>query len=304
MAYLTNYTYSRLCKKLDPNLELDLDKFLEFVYNDKFIFFIFNRIEIKYLFNYKNILENEDKFYAEYYQKISERKDTHNYVFETGGKLNYHLFSDCSFIHKDFVDFHIPPEIKDLGEDVVEKYRYWFKEKRYAELFFQNKLEQRKVVLDYNSKFPKENGVKPLNEGYELIQKLANSSSKEKKSEFDIEKFKDKLEHLKNKFNNEFPCKVTRILSKFDFLLKRGDEEIHEKMTEIFSSQFVSNYGMDKLKQKLSVSRQLKIELIRALIEYFRWSFTFDNKDFNNITLEIFGLKCCGSCKKRDKSQI
>ena len=68
MAHLTNYTYSKLCRKLDINQEIDLDLFLKEVYNNPKIYIIFNKLEINYLFVYKQLLDDPEKF-----QKIYRR---------------------------------------------------------------------------------------------------------------------------------------------------------------------------------------------------------------------------------------
>lgn len=102
MAYLTNFTFSKLCKSLPINLEIVLEVFLEYIYDDIEIFFIFNKFELKYLFNYKNILENEEKFSEKFYEQIPEQEDTKTYVFERVGKSKYHLTNTCSLIKKIF----------------------------------------------------------------------------------------------------------------------------------------------------------------------------------------------------------
>lgn len=296
MAHITNYTFSKLCNKLDLKKDVDLDFFINHVYNDKFIFYILNKVEIKYLFNYKNMLEDDQKYFTEYYRFVPEKFDTQRFVFESKGKLKYHLSADCALLKKDYVNYYIPIEIQEIGETAVNDFRNWFKSQSYMELYKKNQLDIGKVVFDYNMLFPSKYNVKPLNEKYKLVAELGNSDSIVIESNYDYEIFKSKLEHLKKQFTNIFSCKVSRILSKHDYLLKKSDQEINAKMKELFSDLFVSNYGMETIKDKLKLSKNIKSNLKQNLLEYFKWTYKSNKNGFDNSTLENFGLVCCEKC--------
>ena len=300
MAHITNYTFGKLCRKLNVNQEIDLVLFLNDVFNDPKIFSIFNKFEIKYLFVYKQILEDLDKFQKTYYQEVPEREDSQRMVFEKGGKLKYHLDSQCNLLNNNFIDFNIPPEITDIGDNVVQEYRDWFKAKGYADEYFNNQLDITKLVFDYNMKFPPKYNVPVLNENYKLITEIPNSKD-EKVETFDYNNFLLNLEHLQKKHENIFSCKTTRILSKFDYLLDKKDDEIIDKISELFSDVFIKNYGMDKLKNLFREAKTIKYEIMNNLLTYFKWTYKLKEKDFDNITLEKFGLVCCGACKKINK---
>ena len=45
MAFVTNYTFSKLCKTLDIKKEIDLQTFKDHIYNDANLFYIFNKLE-------------------------------------------------------------------------------------------------------------------------------------------------------------------------------------------------------------------------------------------------------------------
>lgn len=308
MAYLTKYTFSKLCKKIDVNQDITLELFIEKIYNNPRIYRIFNKFEIKYLFIYKLLLEDSENFEKTYYREVPERIDTKKMVFEKSGKLKYHLFNNCKLILNKFLDFNIPPEITALGNDAVDEFRNWFKSQGYAEAYYNNKLEISKVVFDYNMKYPvlyREFKVPVLNENYKLITELDNTSNSQINISFDYETFLNNLEHLLNTYDNKFPCRNTKILSKFDYLINKSDKEIYEKITELFSDVFVENFGMSRLKNLFKDSKNIKYDLISNLLEYFKWTFNLTEKNFENITLEKFGLECCGGCKKdQAESQI
>lgn len=298
MANLTNYTYSKLCRKLEIKHSIDLDFFLKHIYNDQKIYFMLNKFEAKYLFVYKSLLDDEEKFYLEYYEEVPEQIDSQTYVYEKAGKLKYHLSQDCAFIKKDFIDFNIPSEIQELGNEVVNVFRDWFKSKGYAELYFSGNLDKGVVVFNYNLLFPKKYNIPVLNENYELITNKPNSNSVVTEEVFDHDEFVKKIEHLKKLYDNTFSCKVFRTLSKFDYLLKKNDSEIQKKIEEIFSPEFLKNYGMKNVKEKLKISREIKIKVMAQLLDYFKWNYKINEKSFTTTTLEHFGLDCCGSCKK------
>jgi len=300
MAHLTNYTFAKLCRKLSVNQEIDLEVFLKDVFNDPKIFSIFNKFEIRYLFVYKQILEDLDNFQKIYYQEVPDREDTQRMVFEKGGKLKYHLDSQCNLINNNFIDFNIPPEITSIGDNVVQEYRDWFKAKGYADEYFNNQLDITKVVFDYNMKFPPKYDVPVLNENYKLITDLPNSNDV-KTETFNYDSFLFNLDNLQKKHENIFSCKTTRILSKFDYLLDKKDDEIREKISELFSDVFIENYGMDKLKNLFKEAKSIKYEIMDNLLTFFKWTYKLKEKDFDSITLEKFGLVCCGGCKKNQQ---
>ena len=55
---------------------------------------------------------------------------------------------------------------------------------------------------------------------------------------------------------------------------------------------------MDRLKNLFKQAKNIKYEIMVNMLDYFKWTYNLKEKDFGNITLEKFGLVCCGSCKK------
>lgn len=302
MAYLTQYTYAKLCKTLDIREEIDLEIFKEFVYDNPRLFSIFNRLERKYLFNYRQILEDAEGYLIKYYQEVPERQDTQTYVFERAGKLKYHKTLSCRLLSKDFVDFYIPPEIRALGDEVIKEYRDWFKQNNFADLYFQGELNLQQVTRAYNLKFVPKYHVAPLNEEYKLIQEIPNSNEADTDYKFDYDHFLKDIDHLVKLYDNRFHGRVNRTLAKWDHLWNKSDQEIEEaiKQIDFLSSDFYHNSGSKYLKELFKYSRELKIKLVRNLIEYFKWIYELKKKDFDNIALEKFGLECCGSCSKHE----
>ncbi|MES2806258.1 MAG: hypothetical protein V4652_11890 [Bacteroidota bacterium] len=303
MAYLTKYNLSKLCQKLQTKNEISLDMFLEHIYEDKEISYILNKREIEYLFVYKMLLDDENKFILEYYNEVPEKEDTKNMVFSKGGKMKYHLSDSCNLLKKDFLDFNIPEDIKSIGDIAVEEYREWFRSNNFAEKFKSKEIDKNYIIRAFNLKYPKKYDIKIIEENsFLLTVEIPNSSNEFIKTEFDLVEFKKNLNDLKLIWQNTFQCKVSRTFSKFKYLLAKSDAEIIEKMGEIFSEKFVENYGIENLKNKFQISKNLTYKILDLLLDYIKWSYNFENKEFENITLEKFGLECCYSCKSENKT--
>jgi hypothetical protein len=244
------------------------------------------------------LLENEEKYIIEYYDFTPVKKDSKSFVFEKGGKLKYHLNENCEFLKRDYVNFHIPKSIIDLGDEVVEEFRAWFKSKGYIESYFKENLDVSKVVFDFNMKFPSKYSIAPLNENYKLVLELDNSNSYELNIAFNYNEFKDNISIIKKKRMNRFQCKTSRFLSKYDYLLNKSDSKIRAKISEVFSDQFVENYGLNNLKELFMYSISLKKELFENLTSYFRWSYKNQNLAIDSHSLDRFGLECCNKCSE------
>ncbi|GGG51816.1 hypothetical protein [Bizionia arctica] len=298
MAYLTKHTYSKLSRKIDLKTKVSQQLFMKHILNDQKLYYIFNSVELKYLFNFKLLFENNKEQMEHYLSYVPKQKDEKKYVFETKRKLKYHLSSACSFLKKDFLNFNIPQEIRDLGDVAIEDYRSWFKKEGYAEQYSEGILDVSVVVFRYNNIFPMKYGVARLNEKYNLIEEIPNSSIEREDSKFNYHTFLENIEDLKNDYAFHFQCKVTRTLSKFDYLLQRSDTEIANKISELFTPEFITNYGMDRVKKMFVISKRIKKELMSALIDYFKWTYRSTLHSIDTVTLEHFGLECCHSCKE------
>ena len=298
MAYLTNYTYKKLCFNLDIKQEINLNTFLEYIYNDPKVYYFFNKLDLKYLFNVKNILENEVDYRINHFRYVPPKEDTNSFVFEKKEKLKYHLDSSCKFLQKDFKNYTVPAELKEKGTEAVEMYRNWFIENNFKERFENGEIDKKTILFRYNSKFPRLLDVPVLNENYELIKTIDNSGSICEDEIFDFQDFTKTIDECVKLKDSMVQCKVHRTLSKFDYLVNRSDTEINEKMTILFSPEFTQNYGLENIRKFLKDFRVLKYKVMQNLINYFKWSYQSQNHNFDTKTLEDFGLACCGHCKR------
>ena len=248
------------------------------------------------------LLDDEEKFVVEYYQEVPEKEDTKNFVFNKGGKMKYHLSQECKLISKDYLDFNIPEEIKAIGDIAINEYRDWFNNNNFGDKYRNKNIDKNAIIFAFNSKYPSKYNIKPIEDNSNLlIIEQPNSKHDAVDLEYNSDAAKFKLERLKNEWNINFPCRVTKVIAKFKHLLNKSDEEIQRKIAELFSPLFIQNYGMQNLKNKFTLSKKLTTEIVTLLLEHIKWSYNQKEKSFDNSTLEKFGLECCLHCKKEYK---
>lgn len=303
MAYLTNYTFSKLCREIDIDIEINQAVFLNFIYEDVELYRILNQTEIRYLLKFVLLLRDENEFKLKYYQIVPKKQDNKIYVFEKAGFLKYHLSKECPLLTKDFKDFYIPEDIRNIGDDAISHYRSWFKQNDFAIRFSEGKIDLNTIIMRYNNEFPKTYGIQRLEENFGLLKEIANSRNHFSEHYFDSKAFNKRLIELKDGFHIIFSCPVLRTLSKFNSLLNSDENRINEVLSEVFSPEFVRNYGISNIKNKLLWSKKIKNEILQLLVNYFKWHYKAHQKDFDKLTLEYFGLKCCKSCENLELSK-
>lgn len=326
MAYLTEHTYSKLCKNLKlKNTHINLNFFLEHIYNDEEIYYMLNKFDISYLYKYKSLLYGNDEYY--YFDKVPKREDTKNYVYENRHKLKYHISKDCPFMKKDFRAFNIPKEIKDLGNDEIEFFRNWFKKNWSKEDISSGKIDNSKVVMRYNLIFPKKYGVPHISNNIDsLITQIDNGGYMELESEFNKNEFLVEICNLKELYKKEFNQFNEKKLFKHYYLIRSGEEEKKNKIIDIIfnlnrlerdgvwicetkKEQLIKEYiemlekfnicgGWEGIYKKLEIANDINFKLLTLLKQKFKWNYKIDENTFNVIKLENFGLELCSRCSE------
>lgn len=299
MAYLTNYTFSKLCLSLKHENAIGLDEFKQFVWEDERIGIILNKLERGYLFSYVQMLQDAEAFFKIWFNEVEIHIDSKKYVFEKTHKLKFHLQRECKFMQRDFVGYIIPAEIQSVRDngDAVFEYRHWFKENDFVNKI--NLDDQSALIMRYNAKYlAKYPGiVKPLNENSKLIDHFTNSETAETGKGINKEELIQELTLLIKQHRLNFPCPTTRKISKWHSLIKEPDSLIEQKIIELFSKEFLQGYGLTKVKEKLRVANEINRTIMTKLVDYFKWTYELKDKRFNSVTLESFGLECCHSCR-------
>lgn len=298
MAYITKYTYNKLCTRLEIKCDVTLELFLENLLDDEKLFYIFNKKELKLLFIYKMLLIDENNFLVEYYKEVPERVDSFERVFDKGGKLKYHQFGECKMMQNDYLDFSIPKDIQVIGEEAVREYREWFTTNDFAMKIKNKEITPSEINRIFNFKYPNKYGIPPVDENSKMIIiEKPNSSFHEIESEFNLETFREKIESLKVEYDYQCQSPVSKRLSKFHNARHFSTILIHELIGKYFGDNFINNYGLEKLLEKWSNIGRIIEEILVLLRNYILWSTGRVQYEFNTLTLEIFGLACCNSCK-------
>lgn len=295
MAYLTSYNYGKLCQelKLDDELQITLEVFLEYIYDDKDFFYILNKFQLDYLFKYKMLLADTETFILKYYKHIPEEKDNKIWVFSKGGKIKYHLSLDCKTLGNDYIDFRIPDDIRKLGDIAINEYRDWFNNQGYVQLLENQKITKDGIINAYNNKYPKKYGLEHIQGGSNLIMvERKHSGTDYTEQEKDVDYLILELNALLLLYREHFPGPGDRKIAKNSYLKDKTDDEIVARMTV----EFVNNYGLEKLKNKFKIAYDITFKIIQKLVDYFKWTYNLQGKNFDPTTLENFGLVCCKSC--------
>jgi hypothetical protein len=302
MAIVTKYTFGKLCSEIDIDLTVSKNDFRDHIYSDDQVFYMFNSRENRYLFIYASILGDAEGFRTKYYQFVPEKEDGHIYVNEKGGKAHYHLHDGCPMLLKDFEDFYIPSDIRNMNNEAIKEYRDWFRSMNFAHRFEQGQIHLADIVQEFNKKYPTKYGIQPLEENYNLYQKIPNTGNSRVEDTFNLSKFESELEQLKIEFDEEFSSHDWRKFSKFSGYRDKTSETIYELLSEAFpGSDLKSRIDINSIRHKLNKAADLKRRMISSLITYLRWHHHFDQKNFDPSTLADFGLKCCTFCERKEK---
>ena len=310
MAFVTEFTFGKLASSFELNHGIDYitkEFFVKNIYSDGRLFGFFNQYNLKRLYNYKFILENHEELDA--YDFVERLPDTKRYVFDRGGQLKYHLFDNCETLNSVYKDYIIPVEVQD--NDLVEKYRAWFEVNQFKEKDESGEQIQELVIQKYNNQFASENGLPKLNLSYKLIQTKSNTGNKKVDYSFNLDKFHAKINSL-IEYKFDLCCSRTLIyLAYYDYYHNKTHPEIKEKIMELsqkypetIGNNFINNYGINNLINFWRIHHKLKTEVFQLLASFFRWTYKLDEINFNEYTLNNFGLRSCLICKRKMESNL
>jgi hypothetical protein len=122
MPFVTEYNTSLVFKKLIGEIP---DNIREWKPYRRDIYFL-NRLDKTNLLYFKKFCENPIENIDELYNPL-EVVDNKEFVYE-GGNPSYHKSESCERLHSNFINFRIPEQIKEKGDEAIEEYRKWFKE--------------------------------------------------------------------------------------------------------------------------------------------------------------------------------
>lgn len=300
MAYLTNYTLRTITSQLDFKEKRDINSFLNEVIDDRGLTCILNQpqqseiIKLKYVLTCNNIKELELKFF----RKVHPIPDSKKFVYRKGGRPKYHLYFDCEFMERDLIDFHIPEEIRELGDEEIKKFRRWFDDNKFREKFLSGNLSKESIIMSYNIRYASYENFKPVPlESNFMTEITPNSKALNSDFSFDLAEFNREIRELKIEWETLFPCKNTHILAKHNYLISKSEDEVKKTLSQIFSPRFVINFGEDRVKKTFSDGYRISNRIVALLIDYLKWNFR-NEEGLDIPSLESFGLVLCNACFK------
>ena len=323
MAFLTNYSYRQLIERIKiENLErIDQQFFKTNIYDNDYLYYLFNQLDLKKLFAEKIVLSG-DKAYVLTHKEVPERKDNRTYVLEIKGKVKDHKDNQCEALNRGFKNFYMPEPVVKLSQEdpkkhekIVKEIREWFEKNNYTVYRYEaGKINDKILTTDFNKTFPEKYNIEPIfisqsdnNQFQWYIEKKSTGNVGIEKL-FDHSNFIIEIAELLKK--RDFICnsRTMQNLSNYDFLVNRENLDISSYISERIekgylknvSEVFIENYGFKGLKEFWNKHLELKREAFNLLSEYFKWTYNFKKKAFDEIFLEDFNLKACNLCNKNN----
>ena len=316
MAYLTNFSFNKLIEMTEvKNIDrIDLQFFTTNIFDNPYLFYFFNQFELKKLFRSK-ILLSDNKLFILTYQEVPERVDNYSFILPVKGQVKYHMKLDCEALNRGFKNFFMPEVIVRLKENepekhkhIVEEIRNWFNQNNYTIQRYENQeINSLQITKNFNSFFPQKYDIEPImvsdsdklenNFQWYISKKTDNI---EIKIDFNYDDFLDKIILLIKKRHTLCDTLIKDNLSRFDYMIKNTDEEINEEIASgklyDLGFKYIKDFNLDKLKEFWRNHIALKNEAMTILIEYFKWTYNFKEKQFDTIYLESFNLAKCRIC--------
>ena len=276
VAYITQATAASMACRIPKQsfLELSGELYRRPIY-------IFGRMERLRLLAVQQFFQDSETFIDSHYKKVEAGGQNPNLVFPTSAPA-YHLSTECEFLHADYRNIIIPPQIEIRGEQAKTEFRIWFRQNEgiydnNRELFmvklsarFEIRLQELKIIERLNS------GVATvLNESLDAVDAQINRVLRDAGQFYYAS------------------TKNTGILKQYQHHTYLGyrDDALHANRT---------GYSEEEVKPFLrDYNEQFKKPLKKLLTSYFQVKYNPD-LHFSGYLMEQLGIKCCKHCIHRE----
>ena len=298
MAYITNAVYNKLIKTNRPQTVQVPPE----LYNEINYYFGVSDVLGSYEFNMlgEHIRMCLGKNQNDSSPYLQPKQDMFIYVFETEGAYKYHLYEDCMYLNNDFNNYIIPEEVRYRGQDMVRQYRNWFTSNGFDKITGDEKEVVSRITFKYNTEFAKTHNLPILNEGYELIVSLKNSTFTLSKKYYNLVRVQNNVKKYIKDYKFHFSNRTIIDLMKFSYLVNYSKDQIEQKVAELTSDVFIKNYGHEKLIESFKIANRIKYYIIEEIKLFINFRCGFKSNNFSKQVLESYGLVCCKSCLERD----
>lgn len=271
MAFITSHnSYKIVTRNNFKNVNLEGEIY-------KYKIYIFSNYEEKCLLAIQELMKNPENYFTKIYDPITAH-DSKKYVYKEQLPA-YHIYSDCERLTSNFTNFELPQEIKERGDEEIERFRKWFIENSHlleTPDAFVMRLELA-FKIKYNPK-----SINYENSGFAEYVNLT------------IEQLEISIDNLLKEAGRYYYAseKNTTILKAFgkNSGIAYSDNPLNNNY---------SQYSDDEIKEFLKdYHKRFKLPLKKLLIEYYRVKLN-PKLDFAENLLEALGFKKCGSCKRK-----
>ncbi len=272
MAYITTSNSKKLVKTLNDATLYEIETS---IYKKEIYFF--NKKEIAILKGIREFIRDPENFRLKYYTPIVI-KDSYMYVYPEKQPA-YHKDDSCQRLKSNFINFYIPEEIRQRGNEAIIEFRKWFDENKH---FLEE--DAKNFTYKMQAKFFIKTEINPKsielpNSGYKVFD---NYSLEE------VERQIDNLLKAAGSYYRENPDKqhLIRRFQKLTFL------------AYVYGDIYNNDSGLNDsdLKKFLKMyDEDFKIPVKELLIEYYRLLYNPD-MTFSDTLLDKLGFKPCASC--------
>src|SRR5690606_28021445 len=192
MPYITISNSKKIMRTLS---EISLNEIEGNVYKKDIYFF--NKKEVALLKGIREFLRDPENFSTKYYKPIKV-KDSLRFVYPEK-QPSFHKDSTCPMLQSNFVNFEIPEEVREKGENEVKRFRAWYAENK---ILLENG-EVEKFILKMQANFFITREINP--KSIEL-----NNSGSEKVKNYSIQQLENEIDDIlreAGKFYRENPDK-------------------------------------------------------------------------------------------------
>lgn len=243
--------------------------------------YFLSKIEEERLIKQREFLKNPEKVFSVY--KKRKKVDTKQYVYE-GHQPAYHTRKDCPNLQSKYRNYEIPVEIKERGDEEIQKFRQWFKENQ---IFLESKpdLFVAKLQIAFRlSNIP--NAIDHENTGAKEFDNL------------DLKVLEERIDSIlraSGSFYKDNPDKHTilRRFQKLTFLaytkdpIRNNDTELTDDELRSFLFEYDSTF---------------KKPFKDLLLQYYMVKFN-PELNFDGYLLEQLGFKICQNCLEKDLNE-
>lgn len=273
-VFITESNFSKIAMKNLRDINDDIEKVCQRVYESRNVGTYLNHREIKYIECKRLLLENTEECIQRHVERIGEEQKRKYeapkyspYVFVSTAPPKYHYERDCTFLSKDYQNFLVPPEIEARGEMEIQRFR------DFANANKQLILDGKEYVFIFRLKtqFRLQNDVSKVSFSNTGVRSISIDDGTDASREID------------------------NVLNEIDAFGKTesGAETLKKfRYMDHWKRNLAQNNGTMQL-------LDMKSRLVDLIVKFHLQNNSMNGFAFDEGLLELVGFQSCGSCGKK-----